>query len=157
MAPQVLTEEDFPKGHPARFDYDPKSPEAIEWARTHIHPVGERDFPVGHPKAVDTKGNTNHVPIRPGIDPTHPEREEHTGASPEQAAGRRAAYAALAGQTRETPMHPEGFVDTAKVAEQTAIDFLKAQGHTEEVAHEILRREGIDQVLAAKATVEAEA
>jgi hypothetical protein len=29
-------EPDFPPGHPARFDYDPDSPEAQEWARKHV-------------------------------------------------------------------------------------------------------------------------
>jgi hypothetical protein len=79
-------EPDFPVGHPKRFDYDAKSPEAREWARLNIHPAGERDWPVGHPKAVDTKGNTNHVPVLPGVNPTHPEREAFTGHTPEQAA-----------------------------------------------------------------------
>jgi len=79
-------EPDFPPGHPKRFDYNPRSPEAREWARLHIHPAGERDFPVGHPKAVDTKGNTNAVPVLPGVDPAHPELEAFTGHTPEQVA-----------------------------------------------------------------------
>lgn len=77
-------EADFPIGHPKRFDYNPKSPEAREWARRHIHPAGERDFPVGHPKAMDTKGNSNATPILPGVDPQHPELEPFTGRTQEQ-------------------------------------------------------------------------
>lgn len=77
-------EPDFPPGHPKRFDYDPESPEAIEWARIHIHPAGERDFPVGHPKAVDTEGNTNHIPALAGVDPAHPDLQAFTGRTPKQ-------------------------------------------------------------------------
>lgn len=82
-------EPDFPPGHPKRFDYNPKSPEAREWARKNIHPAGERDFPVGHPKAVDTKGNQNAVSVLPGVDPAHPELEPFTGRTPEQVAADR--------------------------------------------------------------------
>jgi len=82
-------EPDFPPGHPKRFDYDPRSEAAKEWARLHIHPAGERDFPVGHPKAVDTRGNTNAVPVLPGVDPAHPELEPFTGRTPEQVAAER--------------------------------------------------------------------
>ncbi len=82
-------EPDFPPGHPKRFDYDPRSPEAKAWARKNIHPAGERDFPVGHPKAVDTKGNTNAVRIEPGVDPAHPELEPFSGRTPEQVAADR--------------------------------------------------------------------
>jgi hypothetical protein len=146
-------EEDYPKGHPARFDYDPKSADAIEWARKNIHPLGQRDFPVDHPKAVDTPGNTNHLPIRPGVDPLHPEREEHTGASPEVAAARRAFHAELAKAARETPTLEDGRVNTAAIAERTAVDFLIANGHTEEAAAQIVREQGVDKILAAKATM----
>jgi hypothetical protein len=79
-------EPDFPLGHPKRFDYNPKSPEARRWADRNIHPAGERDFPVGHPKALDTKGNTNSTPVRAGIDPQHPELEPFSGRTPEQVA-----------------------------------------------------------------------
>lgn len=58
-----MAERDFPVGHPSACDYDPKSKEAIEWARINIHPAGERDFPIGHPGAAD---NPNRV------EPTHP-------------------------------------------------------------------------------------
>lgn len=157
MTPQAIQERDFPKGHPKACDYVPGSPEAIEWARKNIHPKGERDFPIDHIKAVDTPGNTNAIPIRAGIDPAHPELEEFTGATPEVAAARRAAYLAQLPHVTETPMLPEGFVDTTAVAQKTAIDFLIAQGHDEQTARVILSREGIDQVLAAKATLGAEA
>ncbi len=153
MPPQVHVEEDFPKGHPARFDYDPASPEAIEWQRKNVNLKGERDFPVGHPKAVDTPGNTNHIPVRPGVDPAHPEREAFTGASPEVAAARKKAQAELAARQMETPMLPEGFVDTAAVARKAALDFLATQGHTADEAEAILAEQGIDKIMAAKATL----
>lgn len=78
-------EEDFPKGHPKRFDYDPDSPEALEWMRKNYHPKGERDYPLDHPKAVDTPGNTNAREVLPGIDPDKPELEAFTGRTPEVA------------------------------------------------------------------------
>jgi hypothetical protein len=153
MAPQQIAERDFPKGHPKAADYVPGSPDALEWARKNIHPLGERDFPVDHPKAVDTKGNTNHLPIRPGIDPLHPELEEFTGASPEVAKARRDAYLAQLPKVAETPMLPEGFVDVGAVAEKAALDFLAAQGHDEATARTIVAQQGVDQILAAKATL----
>jgi hypothetical protein len=149
----TVHEEDFPKGHPKRFDYDPASPEAIEWARINIHPKGERDFPVDHPKAVDTPGNTNHLAWAPGVDPHHPDLEAHTGATPEQAAGRKAYEAQLSARAKETPTTEDGRVDTGKVAEESAVQFVMSQGHDEAAARQIVREQGIDQVLAAKATV----
>jgi hypothetical protein len=101
MAPQQ--ERDFPLGHPASSDYDPDSPEAIEWRRINVHPKGERDWPVDHPKAVDTPGNTNHVPIIPGVDPAHPERESFTGRSPDKAKRVRELQKELAALSHETP------------------------------------------------------
>src|SRR5260221_7540880 len=80
-------ERDFPPGHPASSDYDPRSPEAIEWARKNVSPLGQRDFPVDHPKAADTAGNTNALVWETGVDPHNPHREPHTGRTPEQAAG----------------------------------------------------------------------
>jgi hypothetical protein len=153
MTPPVTAERDFPKGHPKAFDYVPGSPEAVEWARKNIHPLGERDFPVDHPKAVDTKGNTNHLPIRVGVDPLHPDLEEFTGASPEVAKARRADYLARLPKVADTPMLPEGFVDVGAVAQKTALDFLIEHGHDEETAAQILREQGVDQILAAKATL----
>jgi|SRR6267378_3318883 len=153
MTPPVTAERDFPLGHPKAADYVPGSREAVEWARKNIHPKGERDFPVDHPKAVDTTGNTNHLPVRPGIDPLHPDLEEFTGASPEVAEARYAAYVAQLPKVEETPMLPEGFVDTAAIAHKAALTFLAEQGHTEEEAQAILATQGLDKVLAAKATV----
>lgn len=153
MTPQVITERDFPPGHPKACDYVPDSPDAVEWARKNIHPKGERDFPVDHPKAVDTPGNTNHLPIRAGIDPLHPELEEFTGATPEVAAARRAAYVAQLPKAEETPMLPEGFVDTTAIAHKSALAFLEEQGHSPEEAQAVLSVQGLDKVLAAKATV----
>jgi hypothetical protein len=87
-----VREDDFPPGHPARFDYKPESPEAQEWARLNIHPKGERDFPVDHPKAIDTPGNKNAQEWRPGVDPDRPELEPHSGRTPEQVEAMRKLY-----------------------------------------------------------------
>lgn len=86
MAGPLQIEEDFPKGHPARADFDPESAAAKEWARQNVHPIGERDFPVDHPKALDTPGNMNHLPVTAGVDPLNPHREPFTGRTPAQAA-----------------------------------------------------------------------
>lgn len=96
-------EPDFPPGHPKRFDYDPRSPEAREWARLHIHPAGERDFPVGHPKAVDSKGNTNAVPVVAGVDPLHPELEPFSGHTQEQVDAERELWEQRKADSRPTP------------------------------------------------------
>jgi hypothetical protein len=151
----AITERDFPKGHPKAADYDPKSPDAVEWARKNIHPMGERDFPVDHPKALDTPGNKNHVPIRAGEDPDRPELEAHTGATEEVAAARRAYDASIAASAKETPTLEDGRVNTAKIAEDAAVQFVMKQGHDEEAARKIVREQGIDQILAAKATLQA--
>lgn len=99
----TMHEEDFPVGHPKRFDYDPKSPEAIEWSRINLHPKGERDFPVDHTRALDTPGNLNHVTWEAGIDPFNPQLEAFTGRTPEQAQGAREAEQALAALAKPTP------------------------------------------------------
>src|SRR5215813_10046079 len=95
-------EPDYPPGHPARFDYDPNAPEAKEWIRRNVNPKGERDFPVDHPKAIDTEGNTNAVPVLPGVDPARPEHEAFTGRSPEQAKAVREVNERLALTARES-------------------------------------------------------
>lgn len=97
-------EHDFPPGHPGRFDYDPTSPEAIEWARKNVAPLGERDFPVDHPKAVDTPGNLNHLVVETGVDPLNPHREAHTGRTPAQVAGIRALSEAASRAAKESPV-----------------------------------------------------
>ena len=96
-------EPDFPPGHPKRFDYNPKSAEAREWARRNVHPAGERDFPVGHIKASDTKGNTNRVAVRAGEDPAHPEREPFTGRTPDQVAADRELWDERKAQAMPSP------------------------------------------------------
>jgi hypothetical protein len=155
MTAQQVQERDFPKGHPKAADYVPGSPDALEWTRKNIHPKGERDFPVDSVKAADSKDTDTELIWRPGVDPTQPDLEEFTGATPEVAAARHAAYLAQLPKVAETPMTPEGFVDTGAVAAKTALDFLLAQGHDEQTARVILSREGIDQVLAAKHTLAA--
>lgn len=97
-------ERDFPPGHPAAADYNPASPEAIEWARVNVAPLGTRDFPVDHPKAADTPGNTNHVTWEAGVDPHNPHREPHTGRTPEQAAGVAAMTAVATARAKESPV-----------------------------------------------------
>jgi hypothetical protein len=100
MTPQ---EADFEPGHPARFDYDPHSLVAMQWAKAHFALKGERDFPVGHPKAVDTPGNENHVAVRAGNDPAHPELQEFTGRTPEQVEGLKLYQQFAAPLAAETP------------------------------------------------------
>lgn len=109
QAPQTLKgvpqqEEDFPKGHPARSDYDPNSPEALEWVRHNVSPLGDRDFPVDHPKANDTPGNTNVLTWPAGVDPHNPHREPFTGRTPEQAAGVAAMSAIASAVAKESPV-----------------------------------------------------
>lgn len=65
----VQKERDWPPGHPKACDYNPESPEAKEWKRLNVHPLGERDWPVDHPKASDTPGNENKLVWAPGVDP----------------------------------------------------------------------------------------
>lgn len=103
-SPGQRAEEAFPKGHPGRADYDPESPEAKEWARLNVHPLGERDFPVGHPAAADTPGNLNHLTWAPGVDPINPQREAHTGRTPAQAEGLRKLSEAASRQAQESPV-----------------------------------------------------
>lgn len=98
------SERDFPLGHPAASDYNPASPEAKEWVRKNVSPLGERDFPVDHPKAIDTPGNLNHLQIRAGTDPHNPHREEFTGRTPEQAAGVAAMTAIASAAAAESPV-----------------------------------------------------
>lgn len=102
MARQV--ERDFPPGHPAAGDYDPESPEAKEWARKNVHPLGERDFPPDHPKALDTPGNLNHLPVTAGVDPLNPHREAFTGRTPAQATAVRELSAVASQAARESPV-----------------------------------------------------
>jgi hypothetical protein len=97
-------ERDFPPGHPAASDYNPASPEAVEWARVNVSPFGTRDFPVDHPKAIDTPGNTNHIRWESGVDPHNPHREPHTGRTPEQAAGVAAMTAVATARAKESPV-----------------------------------------------------
>jgi hypothetical protein len=95
-------EPDFPPGHPARCDYDPSSPEAREWMRTHSSPKGERDYPVDHPKACDTPGHQHNLEYLAGVDPLHPELEPFTGRTAKQVAAIAELNAELAKQAKET-------------------------------------------------------
>lgn len=95
-------EEDYPKGHPARFDYNPDSPEARRWKRKNSSLLGERDFPVDHPKAIDTPGNNNSVVWKAGEDPFHPELEPHTGRPAHVAARVRELQLEATKQARES-------------------------------------------------------
>lgn len=100
---EKLLERDFPKGHPAAADYDPESPEAKEWARKNVSPLGARDFPVDHPKALDTPGNLNHLPVTAGVDPLNPHREPFTGRTPAQAAAVRNLSAQASQAAKDSP------------------------------------------------------
>ncbi len=104
MTPERQVEQDFPPGHPARNDYDPHSPEAMEWVRRNVSPFGERDFPVDHPKAIDTPGNTNTLVWQAGVDPHNPHREPFTGRTPEQAAGVAQMSAVASRAAAESPV-----------------------------------------------------
>lgn len=112
--PGQRSEEDFPQGHPARADYDPKSPEAMEWVRKNVAPFGERDFPVDHPKAADTAGNTNTLAWAAGVDPHNPHREPFTGRTPEQAAGVALMSSIASSRAKESPVLKP--VDAVEVA-----------------------------------------
>jgi hypothetical protein len=97
-------EEDFPPGHPGRSDWNPESPEAQEWARVHVLPLGERDFPHEHPKALDTAGNLNHIPTLAGADPLNPHREPFTGRTPIQAEAVKRLSIAASVEAKESPV-----------------------------------------------------
>lgn len=140
-------EQDFPEGHPARFDYDPASAVAKEWARLHVFPKGERDYPPDHPGAVDTPGNKNAVQWRAGIDPARPEHEEFTGRSPEQAAAVRAANAAAARTAKESPALEPIVAPTPEEVERAVI-YVMEHGYTRYAAENIIAREGIQTILA---------
>jgi len=110
----MVSEDDFPPGHPKRFDYDPSTLDAKEWARKHIHPRGERDFPVDSLKAVDTPGNLNSLEWRAGVDPTHPDLEPFTGRTADQARAVLEFNAAIIAAAKPTPsrepIDAEGFL-----------------------------------------------
>jgi len=132
-------EEDFPRGHPARGDYDPTAPEAIEWARRNIAPLGERDFPVDHPGAVDTAGNVNRITYQPGVDPFNPHREAHTGRTPAQVEGiRRLSETASRAAVESPVLQP---VDAAAV--NAALDQKRI-----EVRRDVLTADEYREVLA---------
>lgn len=97
-------EYDFPPGHPGRADYDPSTPEAKEWARRNVAPLGQRDFPVDHPKAIDTPGNLGHLVHEAGVDPLNPHRQAFTGRTPEQVEGIRALSEAASAAAKESPV-----------------------------------------------------
>lgn len=139
LAPGAKTDDAFPKGHPGNPDWNPASPEAIEWARKNIHPLGERDFPPDHPGAADTAGNLNSLEWAPGVDPMNPHREPHTGRTPEQAAGvaRLSALASLAAV--ESPVLQP--VDAVEVA--TALNAKRKQ-----VGRDVLTPEEFSAVMA---------
>lgn len=105
MTPQ---EEDFERGHPARADYNPRSPEALAWAKAHYAPLGERDFSVGHVKACDTEGNLNQVEVLAGVDPSRPDREPFSGRTPNQVRQLRELNQRLSKQAKDTPAPKPG-------------------------------------------------
>jgi hypothetical protein len=137
MSPQI--ERDFPPGHPAASDYNPASPEAMEWARVNVNPLGTRDFPVDHPKAIDTPGNTNVLTWQPGVDPHNPHREAHTGRTPEQAAGVAAMSETASKAAKESPVTQP--LDAVEVS-------LALNAKRAEVGRDILTAEEYSEVIA---------
>lgn len=132
-------ERDFPPGHPSASDYNPSSPEAIEWVRKNVSPLGARDFPVDHPKALDTPGNLNHLRWDAGTDPHNPHREEFTGRTPEQAAGVRLMTALASATAKESPVTQPldaSVVNAALDAKRQALkrDVLTAEEYADVVA-----------------------
>jgi hypothetical protein len=59
----MAAERDWPEGHPASADYDPRSEAARRWKEEQARRASERDYPAGHPGAADN-------PDR--VEPTHP-------------------------------------------------------------------------------------
>lgn len=144
-------EDDFPVGHPKRHDYDPASPEAKEWARRNVSPKGERDWPVDHPAALDTMGNTNSRVWRAGIDPLHPELEEFSGRTPEQARAVKALNAEQARQAKESPIvQPITAPDPREVTR--AVELLISEGLDRDTAEKTVLRDGAKVVLARSAS-----
>jgi hypothetical protein len=121
----IPQEQDYPPGHPKRADYNPASPEAIEWARLNVHPLGERDWPVDHPKAVDTPGNLNAVVWQAGVDPFHPDREPFSGHKiPADKEAGAAAHAPAAGEKPSAPASP---FEEALTAAEAALKAIEAK------------------------------
>jgi hypothetical protein len=96
-------EQDFPPGHPARFDYDPKSADAIEWSRQNQFPEGEPAYLPDHPAAGAHENPRNAVEWRAGVDPERPDHEAFTGRSPVYAAAVAEHNAELAKRAKESP------------------------------------------------------
>lgn len=134
----IPQEQDFPPGHPARFDYRPDSPEAIEWARINVHLRGERDFPVDHPKAADTPGNGNSIEWRAGMDPLNPHLEPFTGRTPEAAAAVRELSRQQAEKAQESEALTPVSADVANAALERRRKELKVEALTAEQHREVL-------------------
>jgi hypothetical protein len=144
-------EEDFPVGHPKRHDYNPASAEAKEWSRKNVSPKGERDWPVDHPAALDTQGNTNSRVWRAGVDPLHPELEEFSGRTPEQAHAVKMHNAELARAAKESPVvQPITAPDPREVTR--AVEFVISEGYDRDTAEKIVLKEGAKTVLARAAS-----
>lgn len=139
MTPEKQVEQDFPKGHPGRHDYDPHSPEAMEWVRKNVAPLGERDFPVDHPRAADTAGNTNTLVWAAGVDPHNPHREPFTGRTPEQAAGVAQMTAIASRAAEESPVLKP--LDAMEVA-------MALNSKRKEVGRDVLSPDEYSEVLA---------
>ncbi len=133
-------ESDFEPGHPGRSDYNPASPEAQEWVRKNVHPLGERDFPVDHPAAADTPGSLNSIQWVAGVDPLNPEREAFTGRSPEQAAAVRELSERASKAAAESPVVPP--LNAEEVA-------ARMNAKRVEVGNDVLTDEEVRAVMAA--------
>jgi len=152
QSPDTHGEEDFPKGHPGRGDYDPGSDEAIEWARLHVAPLGQRDFPIDHPGAVDTPGHKNAITWEAGVDPFNPHLEAHSGRTPAQVAGLRALSDYASSVAKESP----AAMPLDAIAVNAALDAKRKQ-----VGRDILTEAEYSEVVSAfhkfKTTAEASA
>ncbi len=157
MAPQPQTEQDFPAGHPARFDFDPNSREAVEWARKNIAPLGERDFAIDHPKAADTPGNTNTLEWTAGVDPHNPHREPFTGRTATQAAGVARLSALASAAAKDSPvLQPLNAIEVANALnakrKEVGRDLLSPDEYSEVIGalHEQPRAEEDPRAVAAR-------
>jgi len=142
----LQAERDFPKGHPKATDYDPASPEAIEWRRRNVHLKGERDWPVDHPAAIDTPGNRNTAQWTPGVDPLNPTLEAFTGRTQEQAAAVSALNTEASAKAQPSPIVQPGIAPDP-VAIMARATQLIAEGKTGEEANKIALGEAYDAML----------
>jgi hypothetical protein len=143
-------EQDFPEGHPKRFDYDPASPAAKEWAREHVFTRGEPAYPRSHPTYGGEKNARNLISWQAGVDPFNPHLEAFTGRTPEHAEAVRAHEAELSRQAQESPAR-EPIIAPSPEDVQRAIDIVKGSGYDQSEAEQIVARQGVANIIAGAA------